>query len=123
MLLRVVLMNVDVVKRGLLQTEDVDHGPMEDVVGLCKELVKAPALLLICLQDVGKNWCEEALEAPGTAKRRAMTHNALLPAEDTSTSEVRLTWTSCRRPASRCSTRSSHFQTSGVPRWFREVSP
>lgn len=83
MLLRVVLMNVDMVKGGLLQTEDVDHSPMKDVIGLCKELVKAPALLLICLQDVGKNWCQEALKAPETAKCRSMSHNALLPEEDT----------------------------------------
>lgn len=74
------------VKCGLLQTEDVDHSPMKDVVGLCKELVKAPALLLICLQDVGKNWCQEALKAPETARRRSMSHNALLPAEDTNIS-------------------------------------
>lgn len=84
MLLRVVLMNVDMMKCGLLQTEYIDHGPMKDVIGLCKELVKTPALLLICLQDVGKNWCQEALKAPETTKCRFMSHNALLVGEDAS---------------------------------------
>lgn len=62
--LRVILVDVDVVKRGLLQAEHIDHRPVEDVVGLCKELVKAPALLLICLQDVGQHRGQEALQAP-----------------------------------------------------------
>lgn len=62
--LRVVLMDVDVVERGLLQAEHVDHRPVEDVVGLCEELVKAPALLLVRLQDVGQHRGQEALQTP-----------------------------------------------------------
>lgn len=61
---RVVLVDVDVVQRALLQAEHVDHLPMEDVTGLSEELVEAPALLLVRLQDVGQNRGEKALQAP-----------------------------------------------------------
>lgn len=61
---RVVLMDVDVVQRGLLQAEDVDHGSVQDIVGLGEELVEAPAFLLVGLQDVGQHWCQQALQAP-----------------------------------------------------------
>lgn len=64
MLSRVVLVDVDVVQRGLLQAEDVDHGPVQDVVGLGEELVEAPTLLLIGLQDVGEHRGQEALKTP-----------------------------------------------------------
>lgn len=53
-------------QRGLLQAEHVDHGPVQDVVGLGEELVKAPTLLLIGLQDVGEHRSQEALKAPET---------------------------------------------------------
>lgn len=53
------------VQRGLLQTEGVDHGAVQDVVGLSEELVETPTLLLIRLQDVGQNRGQQALEAPG----------------------------------------------------------
>lgn len=62
--LRVVLVDVDVVQRGLLQAQHVDHGAVQDVVGLCEELVEAPTLLLVGLQDVGENWSQEALKTP-----------------------------------------------------------
>lgn len=68
--LRVVLVDVDVVQRGLLQAEDVDHRAVQDVVGFCKELIKAPAFLLIRLQDVGQNRSQEALKAPEKKKQR-----------------------------------------------------
>lgn len=64
--LRVVLMDVDVVKRRLLQTEHVDHSPVQDVIGLGEELVETPALLLVRLQDVGKDRRQEALKTPET---------------------------------------------------------
>lgn len=54
------------VQRGLLQAEHVDHGPVQDVVGLGEELVEAPTLLLIGLQDVGEHRSQEALKAPET---------------------------------------------------------
>ena len=59
-------MDIDVVQRGLLQTEHVDHRAVQDVVGLSKELVKTPALLLIGLQDVGKDRGQQALKTPET---------------------------------------------------------
>lgn len=62
--LRVVFVDVDVVQRRLLQTEDIDHGPVKDVVGLSEELVEAPTLLLIGLQDVGEYGSQEALKTP-----------------------------------------------------------
>lgn len=62
--LRVVLVDVDVVQRGLLQAEHVDDGPVQDVVGLCEELIEAPTFLLVSLQDVGENWSQEALKTP-----------------------------------------------------------
>lgn len=67
---RVVLVDVDVVQRRLLQTEHVDHRPVEDVVGLGEELVEAPTLLLVRLQDVGQDRSEEALETPERPESR-----------------------------------------------------
>lgn len=66
--LRVVFVDVDVVQRRLLQAEHVDHGPVQDVVGLGKELVEAPTFLLIGLQDVGEDRSEEALQTPEQEK-------------------------------------------------------
>lgn len=54
-------MDVDVVQRGLLQAEDVDHCAVQDVAGLCEELVEAPTLLLVGLQDVSQHWSQQAL--------------------------------------------------------------
>lgn len=61
---RVVLMDVNVVQCGLLQTEDIDDSSVQDVVGLGKELVETPALLLVGLQDVGQHWRQQALQTP-----------------------------------------------------------
>lgn len=72
---RVVLVDVDVVQRGLLQAEDVDHGAVQDVVGLSEELIEAPTLLLIRLQDVGQNRGQETLEAPGGSRTRLLDEN------------------------------------------------
>lgn len=63
--LRVVLVDVDVVQRRLLQAEDINHRPVQDVIGLGEELVEAPAFLLICLQDVGEHRGQETLKPPG----------------------------------------------------------
>lgn len=54
------------VQRGLLQAEHVDDGPVQDVVGLGEELVEAPTLLLIRLQDVGEDRGQQALKTPET---------------------------------------------------------
>lgn len=45
--------DVDMVQDGLGQGEDVDDDSLEDVTGLRKELVEAPAFGLLHLQDVG----------------------------------------------------------------------
>lgn len=63
---RVVGVNVDVVERRLLQTEDVDHDAVQDIAGLSEELVEAPTFLLVSLQDVGQHWSEETLKTPET---------------------------------------------------------
>lgn len=63
-------MDVNVVQRCLLQTEHVDHGPVQDVVGLSEELVEAPTLLLIGLQDFGEHRSQEALQTPETPNHR-----------------------------------------------------
>ncbi len=63
---RVVFVDVDVVQRGLLQAEHIDYGAVQDVVGLGEELIEAPTLLLICLQDVGEDGGQEALKTPET---------------------------------------------------------
>lgn len=70
---RVVLVDVDVMQCGLLQAEDVDHSSVQDVVGLSEELIKAPALLLVGLQDIGQHWRQEALKTP------AVGHDILRP--------------------------------------------
>lgn len=61
---RVVLVDVNMVQRCLLQAEDVDYGSVQDVVCLGKELVETPALFLVGLQDVGQHWCQQALQTP-----------------------------------------------------------
>lgn len=63
-------MDVDVVQRGLLQAEHVDDGPVQDVVGLSEELVEAPTLLLIGLQDVGEDRSQQALKTPETRENQ-----------------------------------------------------
>ena len=66
---RVVLVDVDVVQHGLLQAEHVHHGAVQDVAGLGEELVEAPALLLVRLQDVGQHGGQQALETSGGGPR------------------------------------------------------
>ena len=53
---------------GLLQAEQIDNTAMEDVAGLGEELVEAPALLLVGLQDVSQHRGQKALQAPGKVK-------------------------------------------------------
>ena len=73
--LRVVKVYVDGVCRGLLQVEEVDGDAVEDVGGGGQELVKAPALLLIGLQDAGQHGHQLPLQAPARAKH---THSITL---------------------------------------------
>lgn len=49
---------------GLRQGEDVDDNSLQDVTGLRKELVEAPALGLLHLQDVGQDGHQLALQPP-----------------------------------------------------------
>lgn len=46
------------------QGEDMDDNPLQDVTGLCKELVEAPALSLLYLQDVGQDGYQLVLQPP-----------------------------------------------------------
>lgn len=119
-LLRVVLVDVDVVQRGLLQAEHVDHGPVQDVVGLCEELVEAPALLLVGLQDVGQDRGQEALETP--ERPGGQLFKEPQPGRSDLDRGGWRTWTDCRTPASRSSTRSSRSHTSDDPRSSRTAS-
>lgn len=57
-------MDVDVVQDHLGQGEDMDDNALQDVTGLCKELVEAPALGLLHLQDVGQDGHQLALQTP-----------------------------------------------------------
>lgn len=52
---RVVSMDVDVMQNRLGQGEDMDDSSLQDVTGLCKELIEAPAFSLFGLQDVGQD--------------------------------------------------------------------
>ena len=56
--------DVDVVQDRLGQGEDMDNNSLQDVTGLCKELVEAPALGLLHLQDVGQDGHQLALQPP-----------------------------------------------------------
>lgn len=49
----------------------MDHASLQDVAGLCEELVEAPALGLLCLQDVGQDGHQLALQTlpPGTRRQ------------------------------------------------------
>lgn len=49
---------------SLGQGEDVDDNSLQDVTGLRKELVKAPAFGLFCLQDVGQDGHQLTLQPP-----------------------------------------------------------
>lgn len=66
----------------LLQGENVDYHSVKYITSLCKELVKAPALLLISFKDVGKDWGKQCLETPKTVftklpgRARAQSHNS-----------------------------------------------
>lgn len=62
--LRVVGMDIDVVQDCLGQGEDMDDNSLQDVTGLRKELVEAPALGLLHLQDVGQDGHQLALQPP-----------------------------------------------------------
>jgi len=57
---------------SLLQGEDVDHDPVQNVIGFCKKLVEPPAFLLIRLQDVGQNGHQLVLQPPATAAEEEM---------------------------------------------------
>lgn len=61
---RVVGMDVDMMQDSLGQGEDVDDNSLQDVTGLRKELVKAPAFGLFCLQDVGQDGHQLTLQPP-----------------------------------------------------------
>lgn len=56
--------DVDMVQDGLGQGEDMDDDSLEDVTGLRKELVEAPAFGLLHLQDVGQDGHQLALQSP-----------------------------------------------------------
>lgn len=49
---------------SLGQGEDMDDNSLQDVTGLRKELVKAPAFGLLCLQDVGQDGHQLTLQPP-----------------------------------------------------------
>lgn len=61
---RVVGVDIDVVQLRLRQGEDVDDVTLQDVAGLRKELVEAPALGLLHFQDVGQDGHQPALQPP-----------------------------------------------------------
>lgn len=57
-------MDVDMMQDSLGQGEDMDDNSLQDVTGLRKELVKAPAFGLLCLQDVGQDGHQLTLQPP-----------------------------------------------------------
>ena len=61
---RVVAVDVDVVCRDLLQGEHVHGHTVQNSRRLGEELVEAPALLLVRLQDVGQNRDQLGLQPP-----------------------------------------------------------
>lgn len=68
--IRVVKVDIDAVRCGLLERENVDCDAMQDVSGGSKELDKAPTLLLIGLQYAGQHWDHEGLQTP--VKKKAL---------------------------------------------------
>lgn len=56
--------DVDMVQDGLGQGEDMHDGSLQDVAGFREELVEAPALGLLHLQDVGQDGHQLALQPP-----------------------------------------------------------
>lgn len=56
--------DVDMMQNCLGQGEDVDDSSLQDVTGLRKELIEAPALSLFDFQDVGQDRHQLALQPP-----------------------------------------------------------
>lgn len=67
---RVVVMYVDAMSHGLLQTEEVNRLPLQDVGGGCKELVESPTLLLVGLHYTGEHWHQLRLQAPSGKQKK-----------------------------------------------------
>lgn len=120
--LRVVLVDVDMVQCGLLQAEDIDHGPVKDIVGLSKELVKAPTLLLVRLQDVGQDRGQEALKTPETTREQLRSCIGGHADSGGHKDSYCPTWTNYRTPASLSSTRSSRSHISDGRRLSQRAS-
>ena len=99
--LRVVLVDVDMVQCSLLQAEDVNDSPVQDVVRFSKELIEAPTLLLVGLQDVGQDRSQEALQTPETSR-------------DTMTRLYQVTGSGCAPSTHRCYASSFQMFINGV---------
>lgn len=62
--IRVVVVHVDAMSHGLLQGEEVNRLPLQDVCGGCEELVKGPTLVLVGLHDTSQHRHQLHLQAP-----------------------------------------------------------
>lgn len=56
----------------LLQGEDVDRDPVQNVIGFRKKLVKSPTFLLIGLQDVCQDGDQLVLQPPAAAPEETL---------------------------------------------------
>lgn len=70
-------MDVDAMRGSLLQGEDVDHDPVQNVIGFCEKLVESPAFLLIRLQDVSQNGYQLVLQPPAAAAEEMLAQTGI----------------------------------------------
>lgn len=83
--IRVVVVYVDTMSHGLLQREEVNRLPLQNVCSGCKELVETPTLLLVGLHYTSEHWNQQHLQAPSgderTDKCGAQVSNVVLSAD------------------------------------------
>lgn len=70
--IRVVVVYVDTMSHGLLQREEVNRLPLQDVCRGCEELVEAPTLLLVGLHYTSEHWDQLDFQAPVGGQRARM---------------------------------------------------
>lgn len=77
--IRVVVVYVDTMSHGLLQREEVNWLPLENVCSGCKELVETPTLLLVGLHYSSQHRNQLHFQAPtGTPEERINTKRTWL---------------------------------------------
>lgn len=70
--IRVVVVYVDTMSHGLLQGEEVNRLPLQNVCSGCKELVETPTLLLVGLHYTSEHWNQQHFQAPAGRRKEGI---------------------------------------------------